>query len=269
MAKLKLRSGWIFCWLLLGAYPLPLTAQTYPIPAHETPEQLIDRGNAYMRLVQSGQVQQAIYAFQTVIRLQPNFAMAYSNLGAAWMQLGSQPDHLAQAIAYLDRALQLDPKLAIAHYNMGLAYKERKDYPKALQFFQSALQLEPKSAETHYHLGYVSQAQGNFAQASTYYQQAIALNPQYAEAHYNYGALLLLSQRPTEAIEHLQRAISIKPDYGNAFYTLGVAQAQVGQVQTALQSFIQAQIFFRQQNNSQWAEMTEIQIKRLRAGGAP
>ncbi|MFN3927690.1 MAG: tetratricopeptide repeat protein [Pseudanabaenaceae cyanobacterium] len=147
----------------------------YPIPAHETAEQLVERGNAYIRLgnaegaiamfraaiaknpnlaiahynlgsalAQSGQTQPAIYAFERVVNLQPRFAIAYSNLGA------------------LQTAIQLEPKLATAHYNLGLVYREQQQYDQAIKSLNRALELDPQSATIHYHLAFVLQAKGNF-----------------------------------------------------------------------------------------------------------
>ncbi|MFN3927689.1 MAG: tetratricopeptide repeat protein [Pseudanabaenaceae cyanobacterium] len=61
----------------------------------------------------------------------------------------------------------------------------------------------------------------------------------------------------------LQKAIQLKPSYANAHYTLGVAQAQLGQTQQAIASFIRAQAYFRQQQEHTWAQASQAQIQRL------
>ena len=122
--------------------------QEIVVPPNETADQLLERGNAYVRLgniegaivifraaikknpeltaayynlglayAQSGKLKEAIYSFQRATRLDPKFAISFSNLGAAQLQSGS-PD---QAIPNLQRAVRLDPNLSVAYYNLGLA----------------------------------------------------------------------------------------------------------------------------------------------------
>ena len=128
--------------------------QQIVIPPNENADQLLERGNAFVRLgnlegavvifraaikknpeltaahynlglayAQVGKLKEAIYSFQRSTRLDPKFAIAYSNLGAALLQVGD----VNQAISNLQKAVRLDPNLSVAYYNLGLALKEKKD----------------------------------------------------------------------------------------------------------------------------------------------
>ena len=91
------------------------------------------------------------------------------------------------------------------------------------------------------------------------------LDPLYPEAHYNLGAALLLQGQTEKAIEQIGNALQLRKDYADAFYTLGIAQTKLGKKQEAIQSFIQAQAFFNQQKNTQWAQQSDLQIQKLRS----
>ena len=78
------------------------------------------------------------------------------------------------------------------------------------------------------------------------------------------GAALLIQGESEKAIMHLRKALQLRKDYAEAFYTLGIVQAKVGQKQDAIQSFIQAQAYFNQQKNTQWAQQSDRQIQKLR-----
>jgi len=66
---------------------------------------------------------EAADAFRKAIRLNPNFAEAYLQLGI--LELDQMKT--AEAITDLEKAERLNPNLATAHYRLGLAYKKTGD----------------------------------------------------------------------------------------------------------------------------------------------
>src|SRR5439155_589768 len=76
------------------------------------------------------------------LRLDPNYAMAHCNLGAALRATGD----VAGAITAYRKALRLDPKLAPSHFNLGLALYDSEDVAGAVAAYRDALHLDPKHA---------------------------------------------------------------------------------------------------------------------------
>ena len=70
-------------------------------------------------------------------RLQPGFALAHHNLGAALLRM---PGRLPEAIEHYKRAVRLDPNFALAYNNLGAALilleealRQQPDFPLAQQ----------------------------------------------------------------------------------------------------------------------------------------
>ena len=74
--------------------------------------------NAGVALVNQGQTEEAIGAFDEAIRLDRQYGVAYNARGLAYSNLG-QPQ---KAIEDYTVAILLDPQLAEAYRNRGLAY---------------------------------------------------------------------------------------------------------------------------------------------------
>ena len=62
----------------------------------------------------------AITHYRTAIKINPNYANTYNNLGAALAQQGS----LKEAINYFQEALRLKPNFISAHNNLKMAIRE-------------------------------------------------------------------------------------------------------------------------------------------------
>ena len=86
----------------------------------------INLGGAF---ILQGKHDRAVPALETASRLEPDNAMVWSNLAAAY--LGKLPfsdrDRQDRAIVAYERALMADSRTPNVHYNLGLIYLERDD----------------------------------------------------------------------------------------------------------------------------------------------
>ena len=71
--------------------------------------------------------------------------MIWTNLGAAYLgnPILARDEHHDKAIAAFKKALEIDPKAPNVAYNLGLIYRDRKETPEALHWFQQALKANP------------------------------------------------------------------------------------------------------------------------------
>ena len=67
-----------------------------------------------------GNIDAAITHYKTAIKINPNYANTYNNLGAVLAQQGS----LKEAINYFQEALRLKPNLISARKNLERAIRE-------------------------------------------------------------------------------------------------------------------------------------------------
>ena len=90
-------------------------------------------------LAEEGNINGAIAAYRTAIRLQPDDAIADSNLGVALAAKGD----LEGAIAAYRTAIRLRPDYADAHYNLGIALKAKGRKVEAAREFREYVRLAP------------------------------------------------------------------------------------------------------------------------------
>lgn len=151
-----------------------------------------------------------------------------------------QLKQLDPAIAAGERAVALDPNMAMAHSNLGIAHFDRKDYDKAEACQQRALTLAPDFAAALNNLGSIWRERGDHDKALAFYQQAAAANPNYLEPLNNLGALLLEEDRDPEAETVLKKALQLNPNYPESICNLGGVHLAREENEQALEQYRRA-----------------------------
>ncbi|MFL6210420.1 MAG: winged helix-turn-helix domain-containing tetratricopeptide repeat protein [Pyrinomonadaceae bacterium] len=128
---------------------------------------------------------------------------------------------LRKSIDYFQQATRLDPHYALAYTGLADAYLQlpgysqtasMEVYPPAKAAAARALELDNALAEAHNSAADVlSYFEWNWPAAEEEYRKAIALNPSYASAHHRLGVQLAAQGRAEEAVSELQRAQQLDP----------------------------------------------------------
>lgn len=126
----------------------------------------------------SGDLDKALEAFQTVIKIKPTKAAAWVNIGAVHNRQGRYHD----AVRSLRKGIQRDRRSAQAHYNLGIAQKGLKQLAMAATAYKDALKLDPNMAEAHQNLGNVYLEMSNNRQAVNSFKKALELRPNFERA---------------------------------------------------------------------------------------
>ncbi|MHB8915143.1 MAG: tetratricopeptide repeat-containing S1 family peptidase [Thiobacillus sp.] len=135
--------------------------------------------------VNQAQFQKAIPAYETALRLSPNYGAAWNNLGTAYQRVGSYQ----KAIMAYEVATRLDPQSASAWFNLGAALQHEKQHQQAIYAYREAGILEPDKPAIWYNLG-ISYAELNqLTAAALAYQQALKLQPDHRNAKHNLGLI--------------------------------------------------------------------------------
>jgi tetratricopeptide (TPR) repeat protein len=71
-----------------------------------------------------------------------------------------------QVESLLNRAIRLDPNFAAAYVQLGIVHVDKKDYAKAISEYQQAIQVDPKMEEAHYRLAQAYRQTGDAAKAA-------------------------------------------------------------------------------------------------------
>jgi len=100
----------------------------------KTKEQWVEEGNALSDLKR---YEEALAAYEQAIRLDPNYAKAYYNIGVALYDL----KRYEEALAAFEQAIRLDPDYADAYNNKGVALDNLGKSKEAKQAYEKARQL--------------------------------------------------------------------------------------------------------------------------------
>jgi len=84
---------------------------------------------------------------------------------------------LDQAIMEFEKALEGKPSFAEGHHDLGVAYLRQGLYDKAVKRFRRAIQLKPDLASAHFNLALALQVVGNNEEAEVEFKKAKQLDP--------------------------------------------------------------------------------------------
>jgi hypothetical protein len=110
----------------------------------------------------------------------------------------SAQGNVEESIASYRRAVTLNPDYALAYRNLGNARRIQGDLDQAGAWFRQALILDPDCADTHNHISLVLKEQGRIEESIASVRRALTLQPDFSIAHHNLGIYLLLAGRYEE-----------------------------------------------------------------------
>jgi len=191
------------------------------------PQLLVDFGNA---LASKDKFNEALKQYMKVLRLKPEMASAYHNIGAVHDKLG----RMAKAIEYYQEAVELDPNLVKSHKQLAIAMLRLRKFEEASKHFSETVRLRPESATDHYNLAQSLSQQNRHFAAIKSYRRAIEIDPTLSKAHYQLGVLLDSRDEREMAVKHLRQAVRLEPDLVEAQKALGIALHRSGRSAEAI-----------------------------------
>jgi len=108
-----------------------------------------------MQTVDSMQSDCVVERLGRFLRLQPENAMANYYYGLSLSRQEADADKLAQAESLLEKAVRLDPNLAAAYLQLGVLYSQQGGTSEAISAYTKAIQADAQLAEAHYRLGQI------------------------------------------------------------------------------------------------------------------
>lgn len=167
-------------------------------------------------LFQRGAYDQAFAHFRKAAELNDRMVPAWLNGGNSLCAMNRH----AEAICWYRRAIDLDPGSVESHYNLANAYKALQQPENAISHFQRALELNPHMPEVHNNMGTLLLGSGDLERARECFEIAIANAGDYVQAIYNLGLVLNRMGRPGEAVGHVRRCLDLQPQNGEALALL-------------------------------------------------
>jgi len=201
------------------------------------------QGRFYFSRLTAADYRKAIEAYTQAVGIDPNYALAWSELSLGWTWLGSeflagapgQQEAYAKARDAADRALTLSPDLAAAHVARGLLLQSADfDWRAAEAEFRRALQLAPNDGVAKFYLGTQLATFGEVEPAVELTRQALATDPLRAVWYSFLASYLSGLNRLDEAERAVRRAIELQPAAAGFHQTLTIIEVQRGNAQAAL-----------------------------------
>jgi protein O-mannosyl-transferase len=156
--------------------------------------------NVSLYRYQAGDYRASIAAALQALRLDPQSAVAYNNIGAAYAGL-KQWDH---AIENERAALRIEPDFQLAKNNLALYTQMKNGETAPLSNAKADGWLNASLRDYQAHL---------YEQSIADARQALKLNPDYAEAYNNIAADDEEMHKWDDAIAAAREAIRLKPDF--------------------------------------------------------
>ena len=211
-------------WVVGGIFVFCLAV---PIAAQQTDAEQSEHYARGMRALQLGLYDEAVNAFQEVLRLNPQNAEAHCELGAAYRLKEKNNDALK---AYL-RALELpaSPQThGVAHTCLARLYHSQGRFADAENHGQQAVTMLPKNAEAAFRLADTYVQRGKLDLAQRTYQQALALDANLAPVYQGLGKVAFLQNRLEAAVQHYQKALTLAPYHAETHYNLALVHRRLG-----------------------------------------
>ncbi|XP_052482187.1 probable UDP-N-acetylglucosamine--peptide N-acetylglucosaminyltransferase SEC isoform X2 [Gossypium raimondii] len=159
----------------------------------------------------------AYSCYLEALRIQPTFAIAWSNLAGLFMDSGD----LNRALQYYKEAVKLKPTFPDAYLNLGNIYKALGMPQEAIVCYQRAVQTRPNNAIALGNLASTYYERGQLDLAILHYKQAIACDQRFLEAYNNLGNALKDVGRVDEAIQCYNQCLTLQPNHPQALTNLG------------------------------------------------
>jgi predicted CXXCH cytochrome family protein len=203
----------------------------------DSPVALLNLADA---LTQAGQPTRAISLLNHALKVAPNDALLWYQLGIAHSsrERGAEPE--TEAIAAFEKAVTLDPDLAEAHNLLGAALAGKGELDRAEKELLSALRVNPDLPDALGNLGHLLATRGDLAQAAFYLARSVQLKPDDAEARTNYAVTLAGLNRFEEAQRQIEAAVKTDPRSPDAHNFRGSLLSRNGSPDEALSEFLEA-----------------------------
>ena len=122
----------------------------------------------------------------------------------------------------------------------GLKALEKKEYDKAIDFFDQALSKFPEYSDAINNRGVAYFRKGNISEAQSIWESLAAKDPEYALASYNLGLIYLHERQLEPARRLMERALRADEKLVEAHARLGMINLELGSKQKGMESLKKA-----------------------------
>mmetsp|Transcript_35121 Transcript_35121/g.139375 ORF Transcript_35121/g.139375 Transcript_35121/m.139375 type:complete len:1439 (-) Transcript_35121:2518-6834(-) len=196
--------------------------------------------------VMTHELDNAYEAYKNALNLlsNPRDPNLWYGIGLLYDRYGSLDYALEALLAVLAIAPDFD-RVDEVCFCIGIIFKERKEYDKALEYFNHVSKAESPSPpltrlDALFQIGHVNELKGDVNIAMETYKMVLQENPRHVKTLQRLGLLSLMRNDDEEAFRLLQRASEIDPNDGQSWYLLGRVYASLKQFLPAYNAYQEA-----------------------------
>lgn len=199
---------------------------------------LYNLGLAYKRKSGTRNRDKAIKAFQSAIRLRPDYVRARFAIAA--LQPGTEQGE-ENALDQYEKVLQLIPNYPPAYFQMGMFYSKRKNIKKAVEMYQQAIQYDPGYQKAKYNLGTLYLSSKRWGDARLLFEQLLQSGKNNAAVHFQLGRAAYAEKDYQKALHEYQLAVAGKKErYPEAYLNMGLVYKRIKQYDMAIEAYMTA-----------------------------
>ena len=185
-------------------------------------------------------IEKGFSILESVIKEQPNFALAYLgvNIGYSFMgAIGIMParEAFAKGKPYLDKAIELAPDLPECQYHLaGITFWQDWDIDATFQHLNKAIAIRPGYADAHQSMAATLACVGKFEAGLNYIYRAQQLDPFSPMNPYMEGLIFYFQGDFEKALSCFNRSISLDAEFIISKLLLGACLMLLGREEESL-----------------------------------
>ncbi|MEE2734801.1 MAG: tetratricopeptide repeat protein [Verrucomicrobiota bacterium] len=221
------------------------------------------KGTLRERFARSAAVPGRILPVPTVARRRNQFEARYRF--ATYLQ---QRGYAQSAAAENQELIKMFPENAGPYNNLGISYISQKKHALAEASFREALRVQPDHARSHTNLATLLIEKGKTGEAAGHLEQAIKSNPREEKNHKILSGLLIAQKRWADAQACLEKAVAENPHSANFNALLGMTLAQQGQLARAV-TYLEYALEVQPDHKDARRNLTVVRGMIAQGNGAP
>ena len=177
------------------------------------------QGMEYLGRFNKNDTEIALHMFEEVIKLDPNWGLAYAFLGMCYHidflngWSNSRQESIRNAMEYAKKAISLDNTLPDPYLILSNIYLYKRRYEHSIFEAEKSIKVQPNFFIGYQALGLALTYSGNFNKAIDMLKQAIRLSPKFPMVKFHLGVCIFNIGQYSEAIPLFKIALEQAPDY--------------------------------------------------------
>ena len=207
-------------------------------------------------------IDDAIKYYQIGLKIDPNFAMIYNNIGLIYYEKQSlvinNKKNADKAEFFFKKSIEVEDKNPLSYTNLGNLYNRLNKLDQAINCHKKAIELNQQFYQAYLNLANVYISIGDYNFAKKYLEKSIIINKKFYLAH----RLLSRIKKYTKGDKHLNELINLYDDTkdddilnkSNLGFALGKAYEDIKNFKKSFFYYKNANMLFRKKINYSFKE---------------